>query len=267
MPYELGFIGAGNMAEAIARAAIGKKIVAKKNIIAADPLEVRRKVFTDLGITTTPDSSEVIGKSKHVLLAIKPQALSQVALLLQSIDIDQQILVSIMAGISTERIEQAIGLPARIVRIMPNTPLIVGHGMAAVALGRHAQPGDDGLVIKLLAAAGVAIQVDEAALDAITAVSGSGPAYVFYLAEAMTQAAEALGLGSDADQLVRQTILGAAHLLAESGSSAAELRRQVTSPGGTTEAAIRILDSNGITEVVLNAIQAAHQRSLELRAS
>jgi pyrroline-5-carboxylate reductase len=132
--------------------------------------------------------------------------------------------------------------------------------MAGIALGRHARPGDDEFAMKLFSAAGKAIRVPEEKLDAITAVSGSGPAYVFYLAEA----ARDLDLADDATTLVRQTILGAAHLLSQSPESAAELRRRVTSPGGTTQAALEHLQSQNTFEVVVEAIKAAQRRSAEL---
>ena len=138
--------------------------------------------------------------------------------------------------------------------------------MAGIARGRHARPGDEALAMKLFGAAGEAILVDESDLDAVTAVSGSGPAYVFYLAEAMERAAQELGLGEHASLLVSQTILGAATLMCRSDDSPEELRHKVTSPGGTTEAAVRHLDGNSTREVFINAIKAARDRSLELGA-
>jgi len=184
----------------------------------------------------------------------------------RTIDVEQQIVMSIMAGITIERIQSVLGKPARIVRVMPNTPLMVGCGMAGVAVGPGARPGDDALALRLFGAAGKAVPVPEDLLDAVTAVSGSGPAYLFYLAEAMTEAARALGLEEHADLFVRQTILGSARLLSDSERSARELRRQVTSPGGTTEAAVNHLDGNATTQVVINAIKAAAQRSRELNS-
>jgi pyrroline-5-carboxylate reductase len=141
---------------------------------------------------------------------------------------------------------------------------MVGHGMAGISLGKDARPGDEALTLKLFLAGGEAIMVDESQLDAITAVSGSGPAYVFYLAEAMERAARELGLTDNASLLVRQTIFGAAHLLATSGEPPAELRRKVTSPGGTTEAATKHMDGNKTIDVIVNAMKAAEKRSKEL---
>ena len=264
MTHQLGFIGAGNMAEAIARAAISAKIFPASQMVACDPVEERREVFASLGVTTTQQNADVIDRSQHVLLAVKPQTLPQVGDELRAVDADRQVVMSIMAGIATEKIEQAIGRPSRLVRIMPNTPLMVGRGMSAIALGRHARTGDDDLALRLFGAAGEAIQVQEPLIDAITAVSGSGPAYLFYLAEAMELAARELGLGEHAGLLVRQTLLGSAELLCKGDQTPEALRLKVTSPGGTTEAAIKHLDGNASTQVIVNAIKAAESRSREL---
>lgn len=264
MKYELGFIGAGNMAEAIARAAIDHCVVAADRITAADPIDERQKMFSGLGIVISDDNGQVIAHSSHVLLAVKPQTLAALAEHLRAVDENDQVIISIMAGISTSRIEEAVGRSARVVRVMPNTPLMTGVGMAGVALGTSARPGDESLAMRLFSAAGKAIMVDESDLDAITAVSGSGPAYVFYLAEAMAAAAAELGLAKQADVIVEQTIRGAAMLMSQSDDSPTELRQKVTSPGGTTEAAIKHFDANSTRQVIVNAIKAARDRSIKL---
>lgn len=270
MAYELGFLGAGNMAEAIAKAAISKGVLAPGAMIASDPVDARRDVFKKLGIATAPDNAAVISQSKQVLMAVKPQIASQAAADLGKVGRDGQVVISIMAGITTTKLAGMIGTlvgkPPRIVRVMPNTPLQIGLGMAGVSLGATAQPGDEALTLKLFTAGGQAIVVPESKLDAITAVSGSGPAYLFYLAEAMERAAKEVGLGDHARQLVVQTLLGSAHLLAESGEPPADLRRKVTSPGGTTEAAIKHMEGNKSIDVIVNAIKAAEKRSKELGA-
>ena len=267
MRYALGLIGAGNMAEAIARAAIDSGTLSPDDLIAADPTPQRREVFASLGIAVTEDNAEVITQSAQVLLAVKPQVMPRTGGDLSKNLTDEQVVISIMAGITTGKIAAAIGRASRLVRVMPNTPMMVGCGMAGIALGRHAEPGDDDLAMRLFSAGGSrAIRVDESQLDAITAVSGSGPAYVFYLAEAMEKAAADLGLGEHGRQLVSQTILGAARLLSESDDGPAELRRKVTSPGGTTEAAIRHLDAHQVKTVIANAVAEAERRSRELGA-
>ncbi|MCC7191938.1 MAG: pyrroline-5-carboxylate reductase [Phycisphaeraceae bacterium] len=268
MAYELGFLGAGNMAEAIARAAIDKGVLPAGAMIASDPSDVRREVFTRLGIRAVTTNAEVIKESRQILVAVKPQVMTQAASDLASHATADQVLISIMAGVTTTKLADTIasagGRVNRIVRVMPNTPLMIGYGMAGISLGRKTQPGDETLTMKLFSAGGQAIMVEEEKLDAITAVSGSGPAYVFYLAEAMERAANELGLAGQASLLVRQTILGAAHLLAASGESPADLRRKVTSPGGTTEAATRHMDGNKSIDVIVNAIKSAEKRSKEL---
>jgi len=265
--YQLAFIGAGNMAEAIARAAIDHLIFDPAQLIAADPSPPRRQVFLDLGVAVTDSNAEAIDQSASVLLAVKPQAMAEPARDLSYHGRADQIVISIMAGITCAKLGGAIGRPTRLVRVMPNTPMMIGRGMAGVALGPDAQAGDDELALKLLSAGGSkAIRVDEAQLDAITAVSGSGPAYLFYLAEAMEQAAADLGLADHARTLVTQTLLGATELLAASDDTAAALRRKVMSPGGTTEAACRHLDQQQVKQAILNALQAAERRSKELGA-
>ena len=267
--YELGFIGAGYMAEAIARAAISQGVLQPGQVIAADPHEARRSVFAELGIATGSDNAQVIRESRQVLLAVKPQMMTAAAADVAQHAADGQVIVSIMAGVTTKRladvmIEHGGSAQPRIIRVMPNTPLQVGCGMAGVALGRYATSGDEDLAMRLFGAAGKVVRVDEAKLDALTAVSGSGPAYVFYLAEAMRRAADELGLGEHADVLVRQTVLGAAQLLSESDDTPAGLRRKVTSPGGTTEAAINHLDGQGVAQAIVDAVKVAAQRSVEL---
>ena len=270
MQYQLGLIGAGNMAEAIIRAGIAADVLDPKRVIAADPTEQRRAVFAQMGVTVTEDNDAVIGQSEQIMLAVKPQTLPKIASHLTGQLQPSQIILSIMAGISTAKLASAIAgdtadaQAMRIVRIMPNTPMMVGQGMSAIATSAAAHEGDDDLAMQLFAAGGQAIRVDESLMDAITAVSGSGPAYVFYLAEAMETAASELGLGEHARKLVAQTLLGAAHLLCASPDTAAALRRKVTSPGGTTEAAINHMESQNVRSAIVAALHAADARSKEL---
>ena len=263
--YELGFIGGGNMAEAIVRAAIDRGIIEPGRMMVSDPQPPRLALFERLGVRAAADNAMVIRQAGQIVLAVKPQTFASLATELRACNVNEQVLVSIMAGITTAKIESALGRPARIVRVMPNTPLLVGLGMSAVAMGPHARAGDDELTLRLLSAAGEAIRVEERDLDAVTAVSGSGPAYVFYLAEAMADAALKLGLSREhAALLTKQTILGAAKLMKDSAEAPAELRRKVTSPGGTTQAAIEHLESAGISNEIVQAIQRAADRSRQL---
>lgn len=252
------------MAEAIARGAITRGVVEASLMIAADPSAQRLAVFQSFGVESATDNAGLVNAANTILLAVKPQTLPTLADALAGIDIERHVVVSIMAGASCAKIEEAIDKPARVVRVMPNTPLMVGRGMAGVAMGPNARPGDDELAMRLFGACGEAIRVEESALDAVTAVSGSGPAYVFYLAEAMQAAAAELGLSDNARLLVNQTILGSAELLSQSDDTPAELRRKVTSPGGTTEAAINHLDQNTVKDTIIAALRAARDRGVEL---
>lgn len=264
MKYKLGFIGAGNMAEAVARAAINQKLVAADKIIASDTNPQRRELFASMGINVTQDTDLVISESQQIMLAIKPQIFPQIAPQLGKVDAQRQVLISIMAGIPTTKIEELAGQPMRIIRVMPNTPMMVGQGMAGVACGGSCHPGDDAFAMQLFGAAGKALSVSESDIDAITALSGSGPAYIFYLAEAMEDAAGKMGLADDGAVLAQQTILGAALLLGQSEDSAGQLRRKVTSPGGTTQAALQYMESQNVRKAITDGILKAQARSIEL---
>ncbi|MEX2544984.1 MAG: pyrroline-5-carboxylate reductase [Phycisphaeraceae bacterium] len=270
MAYTLGLIGAGNMATAIVTAALRAAVLEPRQLIAADPSPERREAMKTLGVKAVDDLAQVARASDQVLLAVKPQAWPEVARDLAAHVKPEHVLVSVMAGVTTARLAADLaehgGAAARIVRVMPNTPMLVGQGMAAVALGADARPGDDELTMRMFQAGGKAIRIDERHMDAVTAVSGSGPAYLFYLAEAMQRAAGELGLGEHGRTLVSQTLVGAAHLLAESPDTASELKRKVMSPGGTTEAAISQLDREHVSDAVVAAIAAAAVRSRELGA-
>lgn len=256
------------MAEAIARGAARTGVIPAEQMIAADPSAARLDIFQGFGVVSASDNAGLIAAADTVMLAVKPQMLPALGEPGQGawsgIDPERHTIISIMAGINSAKICAAIGKPVRVVRVMPNTPLMVGRGMAGVALGENARPGDDELAMRLFGACGEAVRVSETDLDAVTAVSGSGPAYLFYLAEAMQTAADELGLSEHARLLVNQTILGSAELLTQSQDTPAELRRKVTSPGGTTAAAINHLDEQRVKDTIVAALRAARDRSVEL---
>ena len=263
MHYKLGFIGCGNMAQAIASGAITKGVVQPGEVIASDPSEINRDIFTKWGCHTVTDNQDVASQAQQVLLAVKPQIFPLVAPQLAAAP-QGQVLISIMAGLSSSKIASLIGHTCRVVRVMPNTPAMVGEGMAGIALGQGAMQGDDALAKQLFAAVGKVVELDEPMIDAINAISGSGPAYLFYLAEAMEHAAKELGLGEHARQVVAQTLMGSGKLLADSGEDPAELRRKVTSPGGTTLAASTHMDTKQVHTSIVQAIHAAYARAKEL---
>lgn len=267
MKYQLVVVGAGNMAEAIVRSGLSAGVLKTDRVVAIDPSADRREVFRSMGVATAEDPASVIEGADQVLLAIKPQMFAAVAEGLSSELSGSIVVTSIMAGVTCERLETQLRHP-RVVRVMPNTPMLVGEGMAAVTGGPNAQDGDDAFAFELMASGGKAVRLPERLFDAVTAVSGSGPAYVFYLAEAMQQAAVDLGLGEHAPLLVNQTIKGAAALLTHGAEQdnvgPVELRRRVTSPGGTTQAACEHLDKQHVMQHLQTAIAAAAKRSAEL---
>lgn len=266
MSYTLGFIGCGNMAQAIAHAAIRQGVVPAGQIIASNPSAPKRELFASWGCDTTDENSAVIRGAKQVVLGVKPQVFPAIAPTLKHDLTDEHVLISVMAGLSGERIAGLIARPCRVVRAMPNTPLLVGRGVTGVARCENAEPGDETLAMKLFAAGGLAVPVREDQINAIAAVSGSGPAYIFLLAEAMQRGAAELGLGEHAEALVTQTLLGAAELLADSDDDAPTLRRKVTSPKGTTEAAIKVMEAAGLPDTIIEAMKANVVRSEELAA-
>jgi pyrroline-5-carboxylate reductase len=199
------------------------------------------------------------------MLAVKPQVFDVVAPALHA-RVDHRVVMSIMAGVGTERIGRALG-DVRVIRLMPNTPARVGKGITAICLGAGARPGDDALARSIFEAVGVVEPIDESLMNAFTAIAGSGPAYVFYLAEAMTRAGVAIGFDeSTAARIVRATIAGAGALLDASDEDPGALRAAVTSKGGTTAAAIGMLDERDVMDAVVEAGRAARDRGRELGA-
>jgi pyrroline-5-carboxylate reductase len=265
MTHTLGILGGGNMAEAIVKAILDRRVLSASQLIVSDPQQPRRRLFESMGVAATDRNADVIAGSEQVMLAVKPQMLPALADDLKRIDAERQVVVSIMAGITCRKLAATAAQPLRIIRVMPNTPLMVGRGMSGLALGPDAKAGDEALSLRIFQAAGEAVVVAESDLDALTAVSGSGPAYLFYLAEAMNQAAIELNLAPQAASLlVRQTLLGAAELLTRSGEDPAALRKKVTSPGGTTQAAVEHMESHDVRRHIAQAISRAAQRSREL---
>ena len=261
----IAFIGAGNMAASLIGGLLAQGIPAS-HIRASDPgAEQRAKIAAEHGIALFADNAEAILDADVVVLATKPQVLKDVCLALAPSLQDGQLLVSIAAGISCASLGNWLGARP-IVRCMPNTPALLRQGVSGLYANAEVNPTQRELAEQLLAAVGMALWLEnEQQIDAVTAVSGSGPAYFFLLIEAMTAAGEQLGLPKAiAAQLTLQTALGAAHMAVASDVDAAELRRRVTSPNGTTEAAINTFQAGGFAELVEQALSAAAKRSAEL---
>lgn len=268
MSIELGILGAGNMAEAIARGVIRSGLLKADQILAADVSPQRRELFVKaLGIRAVEDNREVARQARMLLLSVKPQHMKELLGGIGPVASDDVLVISIAAGVSSGFIETHLGGGKnwRVIRTMPNTPMLAGEGMVALARGRHATEQDAARARKLFEAAADVIDVTEDKLDAVTAVSGSGPAYVFYLAEQMIRAGRELGLTEEESRtLTIKTCVGAAKMLGTSTDTPQELRRKVTSPGGTTQAAITHLDEHDAATTIVDAIKAAARRSKEL---
>jgi pyrroline-5-carboxylate reductase len=251
------------MGYAVAHGAIVHEVLVPGEILVAEVDPKRRAALEQLGCTVTDRATDTTS-CPQIMLALKPQVFAQVAASMGPLP-QPTVVISIMAGLGSKRIRQVLGDLARIVRVMPNMPCQIGAGVTAVAIGAGAQSDDTALAVQLFEALGQVVMVEEDQMHAVTAVSGSGPAYVFLLAEAMHAAAIELGLDtSTARTLVEQTIVGAGRLLNETDRDAAALRQAVTSPGGTTAAALKVKDDAGWADTVRRAIAAARDRGLEL---
>ena len=268
MSFQLGFIGAGNMAEAIARGVTGSGLLRPTEILAADISADRRALFADrLKIRAIEDAAAVASQCPTLLLAVKPQQMAAMLPAIGEVAKTDVLIITIAAGISTRYIAGAMGSRAawRVVRAMPNTPMLVGKGMVAICPGEHATAADLTQARGIFESAASVVELREEMMDAVTAVSGSGPAYIFFLVEQMVRAGVELGLTPEqAHKLATQTALGAAEMLTTSADSPAELRRKVTSPGGTTHAAISHMESQQLPQIVIDALKAAAGRSREL---
>ena len=264
--HTIVFVGAGNMAGALIRGLIGTGTVPADRIIAADPDQDRlRALEAELEIRVTSDNAEAVKDATVVVLAIKPQVFAQVLPGLSGALPADALLISIAAGISTRIIERSFPDGSRVVRTMPNTPALVGAGASAIAGGTHATDDDLELAETLFRSVGIAVRVPEKQIDAVTGLSGSGPAYVFAMIEALRDAGAREGLPEEtALQLAAQTVFGAARLLLDEKEAPEVLLDRVTSPGGTTRAGLDALAAAGFADAIMGAVRAATRRSVEL---
>ncbi len=259
----LGIIGGGNMAEALVRGVITAGLVAAYRVIAYDPLPARRQVFADLGCLAAESVRDTLN-ADVILLATKPQNLREAVGGLSGAIRPGTLFISIAAGIGTQAIEKLLPSGTRVIRVMPNTPLLVGQGMSALARGSAAGQEDMELALELFACAGKAVEVRENLLDSVTALSGSGPAYFFRFAEALIAGGVALGMSpSLSKELTIAMLKGSAEML-ERYQDPALLRERVTSPGGTTAAALKVFEDRDFAAMIAEALSAASRRSVEL---
>jgi pyrroline-5-carboxylate reductase len=263
---KIGFIGAGRMATALARGLVAAQLASPDRLLASDPSKEAREHFARAsGGATTTDNAEVAAQSGVVFLAVKPQDVSATLADLQGNLTDEHLLISIAAGVRLDTIAKAVGDGARLVRVMPNTPCLVGKGASAYCLGPRARGADGKRVADLLSAVGIAFEVDEKLLDAVTGLSGSGPAFVYVMIEALSDGGVRMGLPRDvATALASHTVRGAAEMVVVGNEHPAVLKDRVTSPGGTTIAGLQALESGGFRAALISAVDAATRRSVEL---
>ncbi|MFF0545651.1 pyrroline-5-carboxylate reductase [Nocardia thailandica] len=267
----IAVVGGGRIGEALI-AGLLEAGRANKDLVVVETAPARAEQLAErFGVRVTPSVSDAVVGADLVVVAVKPGDVDAVLLDLSKADLDsgrEQVLVSLAAGVTTARLEARLPAGFPVVRVMSNTPMLVGQGMSALAPGRYADAEQLEQVGEVLATVGKVVTVAESQMDAVTAVSGSGPAYFFLVVEAMVDAGVSLGLTRDvATQLVVQTMIGSAALLDETGQSAVDLRAAVTSPAGTTAAALRELERGGLRSAFLEALHASRQRSAEQGAS
>ena len=262
----IGFLGAGKMATALARGFLHVGLATPTSLIASDPYEGARGAFAkETGAKATASNADVIRSSCILVLAVKPEQVNDVLAEVGPLFTPDHLLISIAAGVPIARLEAALPAGARVVRVMPNTPAFVGASASAYALGKSSKPEDGSLTQQLFSSVGLALPVKESLLDAVTGLSGSGPAYVFLIIEALSDGGVAMGLPRDvATRLAAQTLYGSAKLLLETGQHPGALKDMVTSPGGTTIEGLHELEKAGVRGALMNAVRAATEKSKKL---
>jgi pyrroline-5-carboxylate reductase len=266
LDQRIGLIGAGQMATALAHGFIKAGLMTADRLLASDLDEHARQRFARaVAAHTTADNALVVAQSDVVILAVKPQQMGAVAGALRGKFSDRHLIVSIAAGVRLASLAEWLGPGLRLVRVMPNTPCLVGQGASAYSLGEHATDDDGALVGQLLGALGSAWQVEEKLLDAVTGLAGSGPAFVFVMIEALGDAGVRMGLPRQmALEMAARTLRGAAEMVLSTGEHPAVLKDRVASPGGTTIAGLQALESGGLRAALMAAVEAATRRSIEL---
>lgn len=261
----VGFIGAGNMAEALIRGLIAARVTEASDILASEPRAERRHEITQLyGIRLTGDNVEVAKQADILVLSIKPQVMTRVLDEIGAHVKPSALVISIAAGVPLAVIEGHLPR-ARVVRTMPNTPALVGAAATAIAAGGHATSEDLAAAQRIFESVGLTVILDESQMDAVTGLSGSGPAYIFLIIEALSDAGVKVGLSRHvAQSLAAQTVLGSAKLLIETNEHPGRLKDMVTSPGGTAIAGLHTLEAGGLRTTLMNAVEVATNRSREL---
>lgn len=265
-PLRLGFLGAGQMAVALARGWLAAGLVTPATCRASDPSpDARARFQQQTGCPATADNREVIAASDVLVLAVKPQVLPSLLDEIRNQVTERHLVISIAAGVPLKRLADGLLANYRLVRVMPNTPCLLCASATGFAAGPGARPEDVSLVERLFNAVGKSFALSENLLDAVTGLSGSGPAFVYVMIEALADSGVRMGLPRDAAlTLAAQTVMGAARMVLETGQHPAQLKDAVTSPGGTTIAGLHALERGGFRAAVMDAVEAATKRSTEL---
>jgi pyrroline-5-carboxylate reductase len=262
---QIGFIGSGQMARALASGMVSAGIVPANQVLASDAYEAARCGFSEAvpGANTTNDNNQVVEKSDIVILAVKPQHISTVMSGLTG-EKNKSLFVSIVAGATMATLSKGLQSD-RIIRVMPNTPCLIGKGASAFCRGPAATDEDATNIVKILASVGYVTELAEPLLDAVTGLSGSGPAFIYQIVEALSDGGVRMGLPRNiATALAAHTVAGAAAMVSETGEHPAVLKDRVASPGGTTIAGLQALEAGGLRVALINAVESATMRSKEL---
>src|SRR5207249_4839513 len=262
-PYQFGFIGAGKLAGSVIRGLLLKNFCAPSAILASEPnAETRTQLQNELGISLTTENGEIAAKTEIIFLGVKPQMVLPVLRGL-GVALTDKLVVSFAAGIRIAQME--VVTAARIMRVLTNTPSAIGRAASAFASGSRATDHDREKIRAIFGAIGLVVQVDDEQIDAVTALAGSGPAFVYAMIEALARGGEKMGLTKrSALQLAAQTALGASDLMITSEKSPADLIKMVVTPGGTTAAGLRVMNERGIADAIADAIKAATERGQEM---
>ncbi|SDM13233.1 pyrroline-5-carboxylate reductase [Bacillus sp. OK048] len=267
---KLAIIGAGSMAEALISGILENSLIDRKNIWVTNHSNVERlqKLQERYGVSTTYELNELLAGADMVILSMKPKDVATAIHDIRDYLTEQMLVVSVLAGVSMSTIETLAKLPIAIVRAMPNTSAAVGKSATAVAVNERVTPQQIELMKNLFGTVGLTTFVEEGQLDAVTGLSGSGPAYIYYLIEAMEKSAVEVGLDKEmASELIVQTLIGAAEMVKNSAKSSEQLRRDVTSPGGTTEAGVKVLEEHQVQQAFISCIKAATAQSKKMGAA
>ena len=262
----VSFIGGGNMAEALIKGLLNKKIATPEQVMVSEPREERIHFLSNTyQMEVIANNQAAVQRAEIIVLAVKPQVMREVLQDISNVVTPDQLIISIAAGIPTAFIASHVGKDKRIIRAMPNTPAQIGMGAVALCNGGSATQVDLEVAQSLFNAIGVSVIVQEHHMDAVTGLSGSGPAYIFLLIEALTDGGVKMGLPRDiAQALILQTIIGAGRMVLETGEHPGKLKDMVTSPGGTTIAGLHVLEKKGVRGALIDAVAAATERSREL---